>query len=111
LKRVFVSLPDGVWSILKKEYLGNLGDSESEVVRNIVIAYLSDHGYFVNEKGQGVSDKALKEVNNKLMIAENLIESIIDALEEKGHITFDDVDKIMKKRISKLAGSKASEKS
>jgi hypothetical protein len=36
--------------ILKKELRGKMGDSDSELIRNIVIAYLSDHGYFDKTK-------------------------------------------------------------
>ena len=44
MKRVLVSLPEGIFSILK-ELKGKLGESDSEIVRSIVIAYLSEQGY------------------------------------------------------------------
>jgi len=35
---------------MEKKLNGKLGDKESELVRNIVIAYLSEKGYFEEEK-------------------------------------------------------------
>jgi len=42
-----VSLPEGIYNIIN-ELKGELGESNSAVVRNIVIAYLSEQGYFSN---------------------------------------------------------------
>jgi len=50
MKRVMVSLPDGIWKIIEKNIKGRLGEKESEVLRNIVIAYLSEKGYLEREK-------------------------------------------------------------
>ncbi len=50
MKRILVSLPDGTSKIIEKKLKGKLGDKESELVRNIVIAYLSEKGYFGEEK-------------------------------------------------------------
>jgi metal-responsive CopG/Arc/MetJ family transcriptional regulator len=44
MKRILVSLPEGIFSIVQ-ELKNKLGESDSEVVRNIVIAYLSQQGY------------------------------------------------------------------
>jgi hypothetical protein len=45
MKKVLVSLPQGVFDLITK-LKGELGESYSEIVRNIVIAYLSEQGYF-----------------------------------------------------------------
>ena len=44
MKRILVSLPEGIFNIVKG-LKGKLGESDSEVVRDIVIAYLSEQGY------------------------------------------------------------------
>jgi metal-responsive CopG/Arc/MetJ family transcriptional regulator len=44
MKRILVSLPEGIFSILK-ELKGKIGESDSEIVRSIIIAYLSEQGY------------------------------------------------------------------
>ena len=45
MKRILVSLPLGIWKIINNELKGMIGESDSEVVRNLVIAYLSEKGY------------------------------------------------------------------
>ena len=45
MKKVLVSLPEGIMQILDDELRGKIGDKYSEIVRNIVIAYLSEKGY------------------------------------------------------------------
>ena len=50
MKRILVSLPDGVWKIIEKKLKGKLGDKESELVRNIVISYLSEKKYFESKE-------------------------------------------------------------
>jgi len=49
MKRILVSLPLGIWKIINNELKGIIGESDSEVVRNLVIAYLSEKGY-LNKK-------------------------------------------------------------
>jgi len=43
--RILVSIPDGTWKIIEKNLKGKIGDKDSEVIRNIVMAYLSEKGY------------------------------------------------------------------
>jgi hypothetical protein len=50
--RILVTLPAGIDTILEKDLLGLIGDNKSEVVRNIVISYLSDKGYFNKSSGR-----------------------------------------------------------
>jgi metal-responsive CopG/Arc/MetJ family transcriptional regulator len=45
MRRVLVSLPSGVWKIINSELKGTFGERDSEVVRNVMIAYLSEKGY------------------------------------------------------------------
>jgi metal-responsive CopG/Arc/MetJ family transcriptional regulator len=52
MRRVLVSLPSGVWRIINAELKGTIGESDSEVVRNVMIAYLSEKGY-LNKKVDG----------------------------------------------------------
>lgn len=49
MKRILVSLPEGIKKIIN-ELKGKLGNSESEVVRAIVIAYLSEKGYLAKRR-------------------------------------------------------------
>ena len=72
-----------------------MGESESEIIRNIVIAYLSEHGYFINSKGY--EDTA--EIQDKVGVLQNMLYSMFDLLEEKGTITYPEWENRMKKKI------------
>ncbi|MBI2564692.1 CopG family transcriptional regulator [Candidatus Woesearchaeota archaeon] len=45
MKRILVSIPDGTWRIIKKHLMGKIGEKESEIIRNIVLAYLSEKDF------------------------------------------------------------------
>ena len=45
MKKILVSLPDGVVAILDKEVIGKLGEGYSDTLRNIIINWLSEQGY------------------------------------------------------------------
>ena len=48
MKKVLVSLPDGIYKTVH-DLKGALGESDSEVVRTMVISFLSEKGY-LNKK-------------------------------------------------------------
>jgi metal-responsive CopG/Arc/MetJ family transcriptional regulator len=48
-KRILVSLPKETWEIIEKKLVG-MGDKDSEIVRNIVIAYLSEKGLLLKSE-------------------------------------------------------------
>ena len=45
MKKVLVSLPDGVVKLISKELIGKLGEGYSDTLRTIIINWLSDQGY------------------------------------------------------------------
>ena len=47
MRRALASLPDGVRKIIDEELKGQIGDGDSEVIRNLVIAYLTEKGYLL----------------------------------------------------------------
>jgi hypothetical protein len=47
-RKIQVTFTDGQWKIIEK-LRGTLGDSDSEIVRNIVISYLSEKSYIKEE--------------------------------------------------------------
>jgi hypothetical protein len=89
MKRALVSLPDELFEIIRTKLMGKFGDSDSEIIRSIVIAYLSEHGYLKNEEKQS------EDVN----IQEDMIGAVVDILEEKGVVTGNDIDNKIKKRL------------
>ena len=44
MKTVLVSLPNGIYKLIK-DLKGEFGESNSEIVRTIVISFLSEKGY------------------------------------------------------------------
>jgi len=49
MRKVLVSIPETAWKIIEKKLKGKLGESDSELVRTIVLAYLSEKGYFTEK--------------------------------------------------------------
>lgn len=96
MKRVYVSLPDDVYKILQRDFKNKMGESESEIVRSIVITFLTQRGYFVNEKGY----EDVEDVKDRVKVGETLLESLIEVLEEKGDIEFADIDRKVKRKIA-----------
>jgi hypothetical protein len=47
-RKVQVTFSDGQWKVIEK-LRGTIGDTDSEVVRNIVISYLSEKSYIKDE--------------------------------------------------------------
>jgi len=47
-KKVQVTFSDGQWKVIKK-LKGTIGETDSEIIRNIVIAYLSEKSYIKEE--------------------------------------------------------------
>lgn len=89
MKRTLVSLPDELYQIIRTKLMGKLGENDSEIIRGIVIAYLSEHGYFKNENS----------ISEDINIQEDMIGAVVDVLEEKGVMSGQDLDTKMKKRL------------
>jgi hypothetical protein len=47
-KKIQVTFSDGQWKLIER-LRGTIGDTDSETVRNIVIAYLSEKSYIKEE--------------------------------------------------------------
>ena len=45
MKKALVALPDQVWDIIDSDLKGKLGEGHSDIIRAIVLAYLSEQGY------------------------------------------------------------------
>ena len=59
MKKILVSLPDGVVEILDKEVVGKLGQGYSDALRQIIMNWLSEQGYLA--KGGKQKEKELNE--------------------------------------------------
>jgi hypothetical protein len=56
MKKILVSLPDGVVELINKELVGKLGEGHSDTLRTIIMNWLSEKGYLTkggkHEKSQ-----------------------------------------------------------
>ena len=98
MRRALVSLPDGVWKVIDQELKGKLGDGDSEVIRNVVIAYLTSQGYLTRPKAKG---SAMDNIAGELDIHDNMITALVELLEEKGQINYHEWENRIKKKINK----------
>ena len=60
MKKILVSLPDGVVEILDKEIVGKLGEGYGDTLRNIIMNWLSEQGYLA-KGGKPKSHQTLGE--------------------------------------------------
>jgi len=60
-KRVIVTIPQGTWKIIEEELKGKLGDKDSEIIRNITISWLTEHGYMDKKPREEAKDKDEEE--------------------------------------------------
>ena len=44
MKKVLVSIPEGIYKLMQ-ELKGKFGESDSEIIRTMVISFLSEKGY------------------------------------------------------------------
>jgi hypothetical protein len=45
MKKILVSLPDGIVEILDKEIIGKFGEGYSDTLRSIIMNWMSEQGY------------------------------------------------------------------
>ncbi len=97
MRRALVSLPDGVWNIIDKDLKGQIGDGDSEVIRNLVIAYLTEKGYLLKgNKGEQIPNE---QIVSELDIHDTMITALTEILEEKGQITQEEWEKRIQKKL------------
>ena len=51
-KRVIVTIPQGTWEIIEKELKGKIGDKDAEILRNIIISWLVEHGFIKGKENR-----------------------------------------------------------
>jgi metal-responsive CopG/Arc/MetJ family transcriptional regulator len=64
MRKILVSFPEGVFETVRS-LKGELGESDSELVRNIVIAYLSEQGFFSQTSVRGIASQRRMKANEK----------------------------------------------
>lgn len=92
MKRALVSLPDELFDLMRTKLKGKFGQNDSEIIRSIVIAYLSQQGYLTNDEPEESG------------IQEEMIGAVVDVLEEKGVASGKDIDAKVRKRLEQKKG-------
>jgi len=96
-RRALVSLPEGVWKVIDEELKGKVGNGDSEVIRNVVLSYLTERGYLLKPKKEHIS---MNQIAGELDIHDSMITSLAELLEEKGVLTQKEWEKHIKKRVA-----------
>lgn len=96
-RRALVSLPEGVWQVIDERLKGKIGNGVSEVIRNIVTAYLLERGYLLKPKEKPAS---IDQIAGELDIHDSMITSLVEMLEEKGQLKYSEWENRLKKKVS-----------
>jgi len=51
MKKILVSLPEGVVNLLDKELIGKVGEGYSDTLRTIIMNWLGEKGYLTKKEG------------------------------------------------------------
>ena len=94
MKRALVSLPDELFDIMRTKLKGKFGQNDSEIIRGIVIAYLSQEGYLKNDESPREDEE----------IQADMLGAIVETLEEKGVTTSKEIDKKIRARLTQKKG-------
>jgi hypothetical protein len=94
-RRALVTLPDGVWRIID-ELKGTIGEGDSEVIRNIVIAHLSEKGLLIPSYNiKAIANQTLEEVRARALT------TLVELLDDKGIIKYDEWEARIRNKIQK----------
>jgi hypothetical protein len=96
-RRALVSLPEGVWKVIDEQVKDALGHGDSEVIRNMVIAYLLERGYLLKPKEK---PRSTDQIAGELDIHDSMITSLVEMLEEKGQLKYSEWENRLKKKLS-----------
>jgi len=100
MRRALVSLPDGAWDAIDKDLRPQLGNADSEIIRNIVLAYLIERGYILKSKGKKES-VGIEQIASELDIHDSMISTLAEMLEEKGQLDYQAWERRVQKKLHK----------
>lgn len=96
-RRALVSLPEGVWQVIDEQLKGKIGNGDSEVIRNIVMAYLLERGYLLKPKEKPAP---IDQIAGELDIHDSMITLLVEILEEKGQLKYSEWENRLKRKVS-----------
>lgn len=76
-----------------------VGDGDSEVIRNVVIAYLTEKGYLLKPKSHGKISLQTDQIASELDIHDAMMEAMAEILEEKGTFNHEEWERRVQKKL------------
>ncbi len=101
MKKALVALPDQIWDIIDSELKGKMGEGHSDIVRAIVLSYLSEKGYWTKAeklRAKKESSRTAKKDEDSDVL-DTMITSLAKLLEEKGYINQEEWEQKIKKNL------------
>ena len=105
-KRALVTLPEGVWEVIERDLRGKLGTGDSEVIRNIVIAYLTDKGYLLRPKEKPMG--SMDNIATELDMQDTMLTSLAEVLEEGGQLNYNEWETRIKRKMAEATAARGS---
>jgi predicted ArsR family transcriptional regulator len=96
-RRALVTLPEGIWKVIDEQLKGKIGKGDSEVIRNMVTAYLLERGYLLPPKAKSAS---ADQIAGELDIHDAMITSLVEVLERKGILKQEEWEQNIKKHVA-----------
>ncbi|MDA4116264.1 MAG: hypothetical protein OK442_06895 [Thaumarchaeota archaeon] len=101
-RRALVTLPEGIWEVIDKELKGKIGDGDSEVIRAVVTAYLTEKGYLLKPQPAAPQNTVvIEQIAGEIDMHDNMITALAEMLEESGNLKYDEWERRVKKKVSK----------
>lgn len=105
MRRALVTLPDGVWRIID-ELKGKIGEHDSEIIRNIIIAHLSDKGILI--PAYNVRGIPSSQIQEEMKVHNQILTSLTELLDEKNLVRHQELEKRIKRKIQEESSGKIS---
>ena len=85
-----------MWEVIDKQLKGKIGNGDSEVIRNIVMAYLLERGYLLKPLE---IPKSTDQIAGELDVHDAMITSLVEVLERKGVLKQEEWEQNIKKHV------------
>jgi metal-responsive CopG/Arc/MetJ family transcriptional regulator len=98
MKKILVSLPDGVVETLDNELIGKVGQTRSDTLRTIIMNWLSQQGYLPKVENVKTS-KVKRGPSEEIDLLDTMLSSLVELLEEKGILTQEEYEKRIMEKV------------
>ena len=99
MRHAIVSLPEGIWNIIDNDLNGLIGEGDSEIIKNLVISYLTEKGYILKGKKCENHHTNTEQITSEIDIHDSMITALTEILEEKGQLNPEEWEKRVQKKL------------